>query len=97
MTDNHEARVARSMSLIIRHFYLWRTTLAPSMAITSSQNTVHRTPYTERWQILNRQTFKAISACELINLTSLVGKFYAECFKCLMIQYIGRAVRGRFI
>jgi len=28
-------------------------------------------------QILNRQTFKALPACELINLTSLVGRFYA--------------------
>jgi len=29
-------------------------------------------------QIFNRQTFKALPVCELINLTSLVGKFYAE-------------------
>jgi len=28
-------------------------------------------------QILNRQTFKALPACENINLTSLLGGFYA--------------------
>jgi len=28
-------------------------------------------------EILNRQTFKALPACELINLTSLVGWLYA--------------------
>jgi len=30
-----------------------------------------------RWQILNRQTFKALPACEVIHLTLLVGRFYA--------------------
>jgi len=31
-----------------------------------------------RTPVLNRQTFKALSACELINVTSLVGRFYGE-------------------
>jgi len=31
-----------------------------------------------RKQILNRQTFKALPACELIDLSSLVGRSYAE-------------------
>jgi len=37
---------------------------------------VHHLARPER-QILNCQTFKAPPACELINLTSLVGRFYA--------------------
>jgi len=34
-------------------------------------------PHISRLQILNRQTFKALPASELINLPSLVGRFYA--------------------
>jgi len=37
------------------------------------QNVLQSLP---REQILNRQTFKALPAIELINLTSLVGRFY---------------------
>jgi len=30
----------------------------------------------DRLQLLNHQSFKALPACELINLTSLVGRLY---------------------
>jgi len=42
-----------------------------------------------REQILNRQTFQALPACEIINIASLVGRFYAErAIKCLTIHYL---------
>jgi len=43
-----------------------------------NQMSVPRTATQGRWQILNRQTFKAPPACELTNFTSLVGRFDAR-------------------
>jgi len=58
--------------------------LAPAWHLYNRIITMHFTEapatyitYSYRLQILNRQTFRALPARELINLTSLVGRFYA--------------------
>jgi len=49
-------------------------------------------------QILNPQTFKALPACGLINLTSLVSSFYAEVPKIsddsILVNGVEKRLRG---
>jgi len=42
---------------------------------------------------LNRQTSKALPACEIIDLTSLVRSFFWKCLLCLTIQYLRTALQ----